>query len=226
MICGRNQRKMLTTPMKSGTTIFQKVLTHSTNFMKKLSENAGLSRVYTNHCIRSICITNLDECGFEVRHITAVSGHKSESTIKNYSVKKRQMSKILGQNVTPLMPKKPKISHTVPSEPKENKNDTIDLNILDWIPIENNADDFDLGNIITQVDDMERCKQTDLVTKETVNPNLPLSKIQLPNPNVPQNQQFIQNVTNNQSNMQNFPFLPKMVFQNSNVTVNYNFNSK
>ena len=207
--------------------------------MKKLSENAGLSHNYTNHCIRSTCISELDNSGFEAHHITAVSGHKSETTIKNYSVKcpaskKREMSdalsaKILGMNITPPPPpKKIKLSSTVSRAQNQQKFDTLDLNILDWIPIENNADDFDLGDIITQVDNMERQKTTtvDLVAKETVHPNEPLSELPLPNPNVHQNQNLVQNITNNQANMNQFPFSPKMIFPHSNVTINYNFNSK
>ena len=52
-------------------------------FMKTLAEEANLiSRVYTNHSIRSTCISRLDENGFEARHITALTSHKSESTIR------------------------------------------------------------------------------------------------------------------------------------------------
>ena len=39
------------------------------------------SKEYTNHSIRVTCISKLDMCGFEARHITAISSHKSESTI-------------------------------------------------------------------------------------------------------------------------------------------------
>ena len=47
----------------------------------------NLNQVYTNHCLRSTAITVLDGDGFEAWHITAVSGHKNESTVKAYSVK-------------------------------------------------------------------------------------------------------------------------------------------
>ena len=138
------------------------------NFMKQLSEKANLSRMYTNHCIRSTCITNLDESGFEARHITAVSGHKSETTIKNYSVKcpeakKREMAdalsgKLLGKSLSnnegsPIV-KKSKISETVSVPTLES--DSIDINFVDWVPIENNAEDFDLDEIITKVANYEK----------------------------------------------------------------------
>lgn len=53
-------------------------------FMKNVSKSAGLSREYTNHCIRSTTITLLNHCGFESRHIATVSGHRNESSLSSY----------------------------------------------------------------------------------------------------------------------------------------------
>ena len=53
--------------------------------MKKLSIAAKLSCVCTNHSIRATAITILDEGGYEARHIMALSGHKSENSIKRYA---------------------------------------------------------------------------------------------------------------------------------------------
>ena len=53
-------------------------------FMARISETAGLSRRYTNHSIRSTCITVLDEQGFDSRDICNVSGHQNESSIRTY----------------------------------------------------------------------------------------------------------------------------------------------
>ncbi|XP_062596175.1 uncharacterized protein LOC134257604 [Saccostrea cucullata] len=53
--------------------------------MKNLSKNAGLSKIYTNHCLRATSITELDRSGFEARHITSISGHQSESSIRSCS---------------------------------------------------------------------------------------------------------------------------------------------
>ena len=65
--------------------------------MKSLSVQAELLMVYTN---RSTGITKLDENNIESRHIQAVSGHKSEATIKMHTkfcapAKKRQTFQIL-----------------------------------------------------------------------------------------------------------------------------------
>ena len=75
------------------------------NMMKQISVDAGLSKIYTNHSVRATCLTKLDEAGFEIRHIQAVSGHKSEESIKSYSrrcpeSKKKQMEQALNSALT------------------------------------------------------------------------------------------------------------------------------
>ena len=52
--------------------------------------------MYTNHSLRATCVTILDNAGFASRDIMAVSGHKSESSLKHYvktsDAKKKHMS--------------------------------------------------------------------------------------------------------------------------------------
>ena len=72
--------------------------------MKNLSRSAELSYLYTNHSIRATTISILDECGYEARHIMAVSGHRSENSIRSYAAKtslskKRKMSEALSSTV-------------------------------------------------------------------------------------------------------------------------------
>lgn len=57
------------------------------SMMQRISKDAGLSCVYTNHCVRATCITMLDECGYESQHIIGISKHKSVSSLKQYSSK-------------------------------------------------------------------------------------------------------------------------------------------
>ena len=52
---------------------------------KKICEDAGCSKKYTNHSLRATSITILDHAGYASRHIMTVSGHRSETSIKNYS---------------------------------------------------------------------------------------------------------------------------------------------
>ena len=72
--------------------------------MKKLSIEAKLSCVYTNHSIRATTITIHNECGYEARHIMALSGHRSESSIRSYASQtslstKRKMSETLSESL-------------------------------------------------------------------------------------------------------------------------------
>ena len=72
--------------------------------MAKISQVCNLSKLYTNHCIRSTCITALDDNGIETRHIMGLSGHKSESAVRAYSKrlsekKTRKISEILSTTV-------------------------------------------------------------------------------------------------------------------------------
>jgi hypothetical protein len=55
------------------------------NLMRNISKLANLSMNYTNHSIRATSITEMDEAGVASRHIMRISGHKSETSIKNYS---------------------------------------------------------------------------------------------------------------------------------------------
>lgn len=72
--------------------------------MKKISAAGNLSRLYTNHSIRSTSITILDQNGVEARHIMSVSGHRSESSLRTYSktssAKRREMSTLLSEKTS------------------------------------------------------------------------------------------------------------------------------
>ena len=74
------------------------------NFMRVLSLKGRLSKQYTNHCIRSTCITILDEEGFASRDICKVSGHANEGSIATYvgrvkDARKKDMSDALSKSI-------------------------------------------------------------------------------------------------------------------------------
>ena len=54
------------------------------NMMKNISKCAKLSRVFTNHCIRTTVSTVLGHAGVDSRNICAITGHKSEQSLKSY----------------------------------------------------------------------------------------------------------------------------------------------
>ncbi len=52
--------------------------------MATISGVAGLSKRYTNHCIRTSATCILDRAGFEARHIMKISGQQSEASMNSY----------------------------------------------------------------------------------------------------------------------------------------------
>lgn len=211
------------------------------NFMKKLSVNAGLSTKYTNHSIRSTVITAWDNSNIEARHIIGISGHKSEETIKCYSKrcptkKKREMADIISEKLgNPPKKCKPNAKDQNPDDPPNEGSSAVPMlsnanfDFEDWVPIDNNKADFELSQIIEAIE------------KENANVNNP-QDIALPV--VPKNNGTASAamsampstsgmpLTTQNSNIlnfnqaQSFPIVPKMYFPQSNVTINYNFQSK
>ena len=124
---------------------------------------------------------------------------------------------------TALPTKSPKIATATVSKPPvstDHVNDTFgNMDFLDFVPIDNNADDFDLGDIIATLD--KNTNQQHKVeaygdTQLALNPPKTVESTVTSN--------YTQNVTTHQT-MQGFPMLPRNVFHNSNVTINYNFKS-
>ncbi|XP_072023365.1 uncharacterized protein [Amphiura filiformis] len=46
--------------------------------MSDLSQSAGLSNRYTNHCVRATTCVQLDRAGYDTQQIMAITGHKNE----------------------------------------------------------------------------------------------------------------------------------------------------
>ena len=194
------------------------------SFMKNLTKDAKLDGTigYTNHSIRSSCITTLDTSGFGARHITAISSHKNESTIKTYSAKcpenkRKEMYQALNESVVPK--KKKKIAETVSKPPKEGNLGTINvqhLQELDMNANNNNANtdplpaNFDLVPFEFDEDDQAIMEYLRKFPEDEA-ASLPIDE--------PKKQV----TTNNTTMMSSMPVVPKMYFPHSNVTINYNF---
>lgn len=54
------------------------------SLMKKISDEASLSKTYTGHCIRSTVVTNLFNKGVPLQEICCVTGHKESKSVKRY----------------------------------------------------------------------------------------------------------------------------------------------
>lgn len=81
--------------------------------MKQISKTAGLSQSYTNHSIRATVITELDNIGFEARHIMAVSGHRSEASIRSYASTSLSVKEKISENISSVIQGKRKPSFSL-----------------------------------------------------------------------------------------------------------------
>ena len=54
-------------------------------FMSDISKNSKYSKSYTAHCLCATAIQGMSNAGFQLRHIMYMSGHKNESTVRNYN---------------------------------------------------------------------------------------------------------------------------------------------
>ena len=70
------------------------------DMMKQISTEANLSRIYTNHFIRTTAVTILDKSGFEACHVITVSGHRNESSIRAYSKTDQTTNRKMSETLT------------------------------------------------------------------------------------------------------------------------------
>ncbi|KAL9950919.1 hypothetical protein ACROYT_G043491 [Oculina patagonica] len=73
--------------------------------MPKISKKAGLSQIYTAHCVRASTITSLHQAGVDAKQICAITKHKNEQSLTPYikdssSSQKRACSGILSRPFT------------------------------------------------------------------------------------------------------------------------------
>lgn len=101
--------------------------------MSRLSTEAGLSRKYTNHCIRARITSSLHEQGFSSRAIISVTGHRNVTSLASYikpsEDERERLSKALcprsdsqGHSVEQVHSQNTQISKvTIPSPPCQNQ---------------------------------------------------------------------------------------------------------
>lgn len=214
-------------------------------FLGFLSEDIQLSKRYTNHSIRSTAMGILGD-KFEGREVIFWSGHKSESTIKQYvkripAKKKREMCAELAANILPKVPKR-KADETISIPPKDLAHvpQQAENNFIN-IPLDNNDNnannqpemqlileelnapiDPQLENFLKNFDPVQAPDVQPQNPQPIANPLHPPNQLR---PVLPPPPLAPQQLNMNVNNIQNNPnrFMPAMYFPSSNVTINYNF---
>lgn len=186
--------------------------------MPNLVKSAGLgNKSLTNHCIRSTCITILDRNGYEARHIMSVSGHKHEESIKSYASKtpaatKRQISDTLSDAIVEKSPrKKVRAINSVPDNVGPVYPRTSIACKENFETPENNDKQDPSTMSFGELMELEP-NEVDNLVKELFGSEIP----------IPGNNVSVQKTAYNPTNMHQI--IPKMMFQNSNITINFNVN--
>lgn len=173
------------------------------DLMPNLYLNAGLSKRYTNHCIRSTVVGILDRGKFGARKIMRWTGHKSKSSVKSYAhtttnAEKKEMAEYL----------------TKAAEGKENipmngQNQPLAVKAQETTsPEAAVASDLSFRELLELTPEQEKDLLKDLFSTD----------MEIP-PSVPNNS-VVQNVSNVAQPVTSI--MPKMMFQNSTVTINFN----
>lgn len=203
------------------------------SLMATLSKEAKLSRAYTNHCVRTTVITILDSQGYEPRHIMSVSGHKKVESIQSYTTKtttakKRQMSDSLANALCP----EPKV-FKIP-EQEEYRCKPVNITGTDKrpprpgpsasIPIpQENTFDLSFRDLLELNEEEEKQVLNDIFNNE-ITYEEPNNKAVAHVSNVQNNVQNVQVNPLTEARMSHLAatVIPKMMFNNSHVTINFN----
>lgn len=190
------------------------------NMMPRLSAKAGLSRRYTNHSLRATSVNVLDNIGkFASRHIMAVTGHKSENSLKTYSGHTgRDIKRAMSGTISTTLRNAKTVTYT----------STSNTEVAVSEPVMDTSDETEFEPLSNdEVNQIFESLKNDGIELESY-------KNQTENKeNVPVNSQTVEIVNNNNNKTVNamlqpmeerkFP-MPMPVFNNcSNLTINFNF---
>ena len=120
------------------------------NKMKDISEAAGCSKKYTNHCLKAMTVTVPDRAGFVNRNIMSVTGHRSGSSLKHYVTtsddRKKQMSGKIARKMMQECQENspPTASSTNENVPSTSQSTEPVAKVAKVVASENPLDDLDL----------------------------------------------------------------------------------
>ena len=209
-------------------------------FMSIISKEAKLSKVYTNHCLRSTCISILDSSGFANRDICRVSGHQNEASINSYvrrvsDNKKQCMSNAISASIghavplpSPPVPRpspSPSTAAPNPPGPRPSPSPSTAVSTLNPEPsiqhvqvVDNPQSDSQLAQVLQShiMDMMETDSTGTDINYEADAVGVPAGTVAVPTAAVSMNH-------TTKSTMQNLKQQHPMVLNNCNVTINYNY---
>ena len=90
------------------------------SMLKRICKEAGC-KMYTNHSLRATSISILDRAGHPSRDIMTVSGHRAESSIKNYVRTSEDKKKKMSRTLSEIYPSNPKTSGASVEHPPTSK---------------------------------------------------------------------------------------------------------
>ena len=182
--------------------------------MTTLSVDAKLSMHYTNHCVRATVITLLDNSGYEAWHIMAVSGHKNIDSIQSYSTrtsnsKKREMAESLAGALLKSPKKTCLDKENIDSVDNTKHNENTNVNM----------ENMSFRELLELDEEQEQALLKEILSDDvsTFEPNASGNKNQVAF-------NATSNVTNTVNPIAMHNVLPKMLFNNSNITINFNIN--
>ena len=105
------------------------------NIMKQISKKAGLSKIYTNHCVRASTVMHLYHAGVDTQQICSIDKHKSESTLSHFispvsDEQKRKSSKILSRSLLPTTSASSSSSSIVEEERNSNAHKSLIQSVM------------------------------------------------------------------------------------------------
>ena len=130
-------------------------------FMKKISNAANLSRIYTNHCIRSTVVCQLKESGMSNDDISSVTGHKNSESIQRYVRKRRDTDK---QKISDCLSNSLSSTESMPSSSSSSEKRSKQTSENDLSIAIGSQDTCDIINISSQSSKEINCYQ--LVNKQ------------------------------------------------------------
>ena len=135
--------------------------------MKKMSFDAGLSTIYTNHCLRATASVGLAHAGHERSDICIVTGHKNVRSLDPYinkpsDAKKRKLSDNIGNIIS--------VDREPLDRPIVDLNDDCEVDLVLSQGCEEYLEDSALSQVASEAEEDDIISQVALEVEDTTSP--------------------------------------------------------